>query len=211
MDTHYSVPERVVDGVIHAIAIAASIAAVSVLLTLSLPSLSIGTNVAIAVYGLTLIAMFSFSAAYNHLPVPHLKPLLRRFDQAAIYLKIAGAYTPFTVLIGDVYSYIILGFVWVAALSGAAAKIGNWPLFERFEVVVYLVLGWLSVLLIWPLVMAAPLAAVILIFAGGCLYSIGVIFHLWESLKFQNAIWHGFVLAAASCHYVAVAQASFAV
>ena len=207
----YSRAEILADGFIHLIGICASITAVALLLAFAIPALNGASVTGLGIYSATLIAMFSCSAAYNLIPHKPWKPLLRRFDQAAIFLKIAGTYTPFVILIGSAFSYGVLAVVWVTALIGAAAKLIFTPRKDRYSVPLYLALGWASIVLVTPIVEVVPLVDAWLIFAGGLLYSAGVVFHLWDSLKFQNAIWHGFVLSAAFCHFAALSHASFSV
>jgi hemolysin III len=149
--------------------------------------------------------MLGFSAAYNMVPPSRLKWLLRRFDHSAIYVMIAGTYTPFmTVLRESLWAPGLSITVWTGAIAGAAMKILLPGRFDRLAIGIYLALGWAIVFALDPLAKALPTTAMWLLTAGGLLYSLGVIFHVWESLRFQNAIWHGFVLAAAGCHYVAV-------
>ncbi len=205
----YSVAEILADGVIHALGIALSVIAVAMLLASAGPTLNPSIVTGLSIYGATLIAMFSFSAAYNLVPQRRLKPLLRRFDQAAIFLKIAGTYTPLVILIGSAFAYALLAIVWALALAGAVAKLVFRPRRDRYSVPLYLALGWASVSLIWPMMQSLPPVDAWLIVAGGLLYTAGVVFHVWDKLKYQNAIWHAFVLAAALCHFTAVAHAAF--
>lgn len=201
----YTLSERVADGVIHAIGVAGSLVATSIVLTLAIPSLPTQSTVTLVVYGLAMIAMFSFSAAYHLIPVPHWKNGLRRLDKAAIFFKIAGTYTPFAaVSLGGFLGFGLLGVVWTVALFGAFAMLFLRRGLRGYSIVLYLGLGWSVVAVIQPLSASVPLTAMILLGIGGALYSIGVVFHLWQRLPYQNAIWHFFVLAAASCHYAAI-------
>ena len=163
-----------------------------------------GTIAAVAVYAGALIATFTASAVYHMTPWDAARPVLRRIDHAAIYLKIAGTYTPLVLLIGTGFAYVVLGLVWVLAIAGAVAKLFFWSSPGRLGPWLYLVLGWLSVALVWPLVQTLPPVATALVVAGGLLYSAGVIFFSWENLKYSNAIWHGFVLAASACFFAAI-------
>ena len=113
------------------------------------------------------------------------------------------------ILIGSAFSYGVLAFVWAAAILGAAGKLFMHHKLEGISVGIFLLLGWASLTLAWPIFETLPLAISMLILAGGLLYSIGVIFHLWDGLKFQNAIWHSFVLAASACHFAAVTAGTF--
>lgn len=205
----YTRAERIADGIIHVVGITASVTAVIVLLAIAIPTLDASSSTALAIYGVTVVTLFSVSAAYHMVSHSGLKPILRRFDQAAIFFKIAGTYTPLVVLIGGAFSYGVLAVVWVTAILGALAKLVLRHKLDGITVGIFLLLGWASLTLAWPIFATMPLAVSVLIVTGGVLYSVGVIFHLWNSLKFQNAIWHGFVLAASACHFTAVAAGTF--
>lgn len=204
----YSRPERIADGVIHAIGVTFAVAGAITLIVLAAIWAGGAQVAAISVYGGALIATFAASALYHMSPRPEWRPTLRRIDHAAIYLKIAGTYTPFVVLIGSAFAYGVLALVWVLALGGALAKVFFWRNPGRFGTVLYLVLGWLAVLLVWPMAQTLPPVAAMLAVAGGFLYTAGVIFFTWESLRFSNAIWHGFVLAASGCFFAAITLAT---
>jgi hemolysin III len=205
----YSFGERVADGAIHIIGVTASLSAATILVIFAfhhLPSLSL---VSLSIYGVGLVAVFGCSAAYHLINKPRLKAILRRCDHAAIYLKIAGTYTPFAILkIGGTIGFGLLGFVWIISLFGATAKL-LWPEhFVKTSYVLYLGLGWSGILALDPLALAISPQVLLLLAAGGGLYTIGIVFHLWENLRYHNAIWHAFVLAASACHFAAIAQAA---
>ena len=151
------------------------------------------------------MAMLVFSATYNLWPVSRAKWVLRRFDHSAIYLLIAATYTPFIMELRDsVMALALLIGVWCVAIFGIVLKLG-WPgRFDRVAVGLYLALGWSGVMLYDSVVGALPPMSLWLVLAGGALYSLGVIFHAWRRLRFQNVIWHCFVLLGAACHYTAV-------
>lgn len=205
----YTRAERIADGIIHVVGITASVIAVIAVLIAAIPTLNVFSTTALAIYGVTVVTLFSVSAAYHMISHASLKPVLRKFDQAAIFFKIAGTYTPLVILIGSAFSYGVLAFVWAAAIFGAIGKFAFGHRLEGISVAIFLVLGWASVTLAWPIFATMPTVVSILILAGGLLYSIGVIFHVWNGLKYQNAIWHGFVLSASCCHFVAVTTGTF--
>jgi hemolysin III len=160
--------------------------------------------VAIGIYAACLMAMFLCSAAYN-LASPRRQPLLRRFDHAAIFLMIAGSYTPFTTQsLTGAWAFWMTSAVWFLALAGAAGKLFLPGLGRGFWVALYLALGWVAVIAVKPLMAGVSLAALILLAAGGLVYSAGVIVYARPSLPFRRAIWHGFVFAAAAMQYAAV-------
>jgi hemolysin III len=163
------------------------------------------TLASLLAYTGALMAMLGCSAAYNIFRRSPRRALLRRLDHAAIFLMIAGTYTPITTgyLDGD-WSLGLTAAIWAAALAGIAIKFAAPQRFETLSVVVYLLLGWIGVVALGPLLRALPISVVVLLAAGGVLYSAGVVFHLWRGLRFHNAIWHIFVLCAAGCHYAAI-------
>lgn len=158
-----------------------------------------------SLYGLGLLAMLTCSAAYNLWPPSPTKELWRRFDHAAIFIMIAGTYTPFLLnRVGGDWGVGLLSFVWSVAVIGAILKLSFPRRWESITIGLYLGLGWSILIAINPLVQSISMDSLILIGAGGVIYSIGVVFHLWDRLPYQNAIWHWLVLAAAVCHYVAI-------
>lgn len=158
-----------------------------------------------SLYGLGLLAMLTCSAAYNLWPPSPMKELWRRFDHAAIFIMIAGTYTPFLLnRVGGDWGVGLLAFVWSVAIIGAFLKLSYPRRWESITIGLYLGLGWSILIAINPLMQAVSVDSLILIAAGGVIYSIGVVFHLWERLPYQNAIWHWLVLTAAVCHFVAI-------
>ncbi|RTL76706.1 MAG: hemolysin III family protein, partial [Bradyrhizobiaceae bacterium] len=156
-------------------------------------------------YAAGLIAMLAFSAIYNLWPISPVKWVLRRFDHSAIYVLIAATYTPFLAQMTDRrLGFLLMGGVWSVALIGIALKVFYPGRFDKLAVVLYLALGWSGVMAYDSIAASLSSTTLWLIAIGGVLYSAGVIFHAWERLRFQNAIWHGFVLLAAACHYSAV-------
>lgn len=201
----YTVSERAVDAVVHAIGATGSVGAVAVLILLSVPDKPPVTIVSLIIYGLGLIAMTGFSAAYNLASRPRRKSLLRRLDHSAIFLMIAGTYTPFMLVsVATPRGEVLLAVLWVIAAVGVLAKLSLSRRFERFSVALYLMMGWAGLAAVDEMVAALPDASLILLGIGGVLYTVGVIFHLAEKMPFHNAIWHLLVLIAAGCHYAAI-------
>jgi hemolysin III len=206
----YARSERIADGTIHAIGVTFALAGGSMLTVFAIEHADSARAMAVAIYGIALVATFVASACYHMTPWEHVRPTLRRIDHAAIYLKIAGTFTPLAVLVGGTFAWTILGIVWLVAIGGAIAKVFFWHEPGRLGVLVYLGLGWLGVLLLWPLAAKLPPPALLLTALGGLLYTLGVVFFSWESLKFSNAIWHAFVLVASGCFFAAIAMGTFA-
>jgi hemolysin III len=201
----YTIRERVADCCIHIIGVAASLVALTALLVIGVQSKTTLWVVSLTIYGLALVATFSCSAGYNLVVRPKLKEVLRRLDHAAIFLMIAGTYTPFILIkMNDAWGLGLLAVVWTMAILGIAIKLFAPRFLDGLSTALYLVQGW-AVIAAWePLMSALPGRVLTLLMVGGVLYTIGVVFHLWERLPYQNAIWHGFVLSAASCHFAAV-------
>ena len=203
----YTAAEYRADRAVHLAGLVAAPAAVGFLLLTALlagegPLAILG----VSVYGAGLLTMLACSALYNLRPGSPSSEWLRRCDHAAIYAMIAGTYTPFTLLwLPRDWGWQFCLAVWSVAAFGIALKLA-WPRrLERLSIALYLALGWSILLVIGPITAALPAEAEILLVAGGVLYSLGVVFHLWRRLPYQNAIWHGFVLAAAACHFAAIA------
>ena len=199
----HSTGEQWADGCVHAAGLLAGLAGAVVLVVLARDN---GEKLASSiVYSLGLLAMLAASAAYNVGYHSRFRSIFRRCDHSAIFLMIAGTYTPFTTHFFTGFSAIaITGLIWSLSLGGIALKILRPVAFERYSVVLYLALGWIAVLVVGPMLMVMSWLATVALVAGGLLYTGGITFHLWENMRFQNAIWHVFVLAAAGCHYVAV-------
>jgi hemolysin III len=202
---NYDRAEIIADGVIHIIGVALGVVGAAVLLAIAFRAARSVEAGSAVIYVIGLLSMLGLSAAYNLWPVSPRKWLLRRFDHSAIYLLIAATYTPFLLQMksGPVPAALLI-VVWLTAAIGIALKL-RWPgRFDRLSIVLYLVLGWSGLLAYAPVAEALRPLTLWLIAIGGALYSIGVIFHVCERLRFHNAIWHGFVLSAAGVHYTAV-------
>lgn len=201
----YSRRETLADAAVHGVSVSGALIGCNLLVvhvTQTRPPIDVAAT---GVYVFVLIFGFLASAAYHLFPWEKTRPIFHRIDHAAIYLKIAGTYTPLVALIGSAFSYGVLVMVWLVALFGAVAKLSFWSTDARGSLALYLGMGWASVLLIWPMWQTLPGVATALIFVGGGLYTLGTVFFSMRALRYQNAIWHGFVLAASSCFFGAVA------
>ncbi len=196
--------EKIADGWVHVVGLCAAGAGGLTLLGLSLLGRRLGEAAAVGVYVACLVAMLVCSTVYNMAGPKH-RPILRRFDHAAIFLMIAGSYTPFTTqrLDGAWALWMTLA-VWSLSLAGAFGKLFLPGLGKGFWVALYLAVGWLAIVAIKPFVATISLAALVLLVAGGVIYSLGVLIYLRRSLPFRRAIWHGFVVAAAMTHLAAI-------
>jgi hemolysin III len=196
--------EIITDGIIHATGISLGlVGAIEIIIfAVDLPR---SETTSIVIYILGLVAMLVMSAAYNMWPISPTKWILRRFDHSAIYLLIAGTYMPFLAQMKSSVVAVGLGIgVWASAVIGVILKLALPGRFDRVAVVLCLLLGWSGAAAYDSIASVIPNAALWLLLTGGVFYSVGTLFHVWRRLRFHNAIWHSFVLAAASCHYSAV-------
>jgi hemolysin III len=202
---NYDRVELIADGVVHAIGVSAGLVAATVLVVLSAIYTSALDVFVVSVYVAGLLSMLVFSATYNLWPVSPVKWKLRRFDHSAIYILIAATYTPFIAALKDnLFAVALLVGVWGVAIFGIVLKLRYPGRFDVLAVLLYLALGWSGIMMYDTAIAVMPKMVVGCVLAGGILYSFGVIFHSWRRLRFQNAIWHGFVLLGAAFHYTAV-------
>ncbi len=163
------------------------------------------TVISVVIYGIGLIGMIGASALYNSSATSRRKELFRRLDHAGIFLMIAGTYTPFALVrMGGDWGFGIAAFVWLAAVAGMTLKLVSPQRLEGMSTLLYLALGWVILIAPGPLFDTVPMPAIMLLAIGALLYMSGIVFHLWHRLPYHNAVWHGFVLSAAACHWVAI-------
>jgi hemolysin III len=204
MSAGYSRAELLSDAAVHVTGIVAALVAVPILIALAAVWFGDATTIiAAAIYGISLLAMFLCSAANNMIHVPGRKDLLRRIDQSAIYVKIAGSYTPLAVLTGT-HAGLFLASLWGAALAGASLRMFSPARLKWASIVLYLGIGWAAALFGGPLIAELTPRGFALILVAGSLYTLGVGFFVWDRLPFHNTIWHVFVLTATFVLYAAV-------
>jgi len=201
----YSLGEEIANAVSHGIGIALSITGLIFLVLKGIEASSALAVTAGAIFGATLILLYTASTLYHSIPKKSVKPVLRRLDHIAIYLLIAGTYTPFMLVgVGGAWGWSILGTIWGLALAGFVFKIffiGRWG---KTSTAIYVFMGWLCVIAIKPMLENLPSTSLWLLAAGGLFYTSGVIFYGWKKLPYSHAIWHLFVLGGSVCHYFAV-------
>ena len=205
MPGFYSSGELKSDRVVHAIGTLSAPIAVAVLLAIAIHRSGAARLPVILVYSLGLVAMLGFSAAYNLARNPERREVLRRFDHAAIFVMIAGTYTPFIAIVADpAWRWGLMVAVWLIAAIGIAIEFALPRRLDGFSVLIYLGLGWIAVIAPGPLLGDLTTSVVVLLAVGGAFYTLGVGFHLWDTLRFHNTIWHAAVVVAAGLHYWAV-------
>lgn len=204
----FTLAEVIADGIVHGIGLLVALIAGTVLLTVAVMQTAQDEIVALSIYVCSFVVLLSASMAYNLCPDGPLKAWFARFDQAAIFLFIAGTYTPLLAALGDVpIAGKLMLFVWATAIVGVALKLLVPQYFGRLAIPFYLAIGWSGVIAFHALAAALPSTALWLLVAGGVAYSAGIIFHLWEKLHFQNVLWHVFVVIGATLHLVAIFDA----
>lgn len=201
----YRSGERAADRWVHIVGIGGGIAGATAVGAVAAARGSALLLLCAAVYAAGLLAMLGCSELYNLAPPSPRKEFLRRLDHAAIFAMIAGTYVPFALgALGGTTGLALVAGVGLLAAGGIAIKLLPPRCLERLSIAVYLLLGWSVVLVAEPVALALSAGGLSRVLAGGALYSAGVGFHLWRRLPFHNALWHGFILAAAACHYAAV-------
>lgn len=200
----HSLSEHIADGVMHVVGLAAAIAGATALIVWAALSVPTERLWALIPYAVGLVASFALSAAYNLTLHSKIRAVLRRLDHAAIYLLIAGTYTPMAIIgLGGGRGLALAIAAWSLALVGIVLKLGFFHRAPKLGFVLYLAQGWLGVVAAWPMFQALPLSALILIVAGGLTFTLGTVFYS-SNWRFSRAVWHGHVLVAAAAHYAAV-------
>lgn len=163
------------------------------------------TVASMATYGSSIILLFLASTLYHSITTEKTKRLLKTLDHCAIYLLIAGSYTPFLLVsLRTPLAFGLMGVIWAIALVGIVMKIAFVYRFKRLSLVTYLAMGWLSLIVIYQLAKSVDLGGLILLATGGVIYSLGVIFYVAKRIPYNHAIWHLFVLAGCACHFFAI-------
>ncbi len=203
--SRYSVAEEIAHTVTHGIGALLSIGGLVVLVAFSTLNGDAWHITSTSIYGVTLIMLYTASSLYHGIPHARAKQLLQRLDHAAIFLLIAGTYTPFTLvsLRGD-WGWVLFGLVWTIAIAGVFLELACEKRYERLSLSLYLGLGWIVVLAIKPMLRSVEMGGLLLLLAGGLCYSLGVIFYVWKKLAYHHAIWHLFVLAGSVLHFFSI-------
>ncbi len=196
--------EHLADLIVHAVGISFAVIGGAILIVVAALMGNATPIVTGSIYVFGLLMMLTCSALYNGVRPGKRDSWLRRFDHAAIFVMIAGSCTPFALQGAPGWRIVSLVLLWSVALAAAGIKLFLPGRFEKAMIWLYLALGWGGAAIMGGQIAELPLVASVTLAAGGVLYSVGVIFHVWDSLKFQNAVWHGFVVAAAVCHYIAI-------
>jgi hemolysin III len=199
------VREEIAHSAIHGFGIALSIVGLIALVVTALRTGDAGTVAASVVYGITLFLLYLASTLYHSIPNPRAKRILRILDHSAIYLLIAGTYTPFTLIsLRGPWGFTLFGLVWGLAILGITLKVAAMGRFRGLSLALYLGMGWVVVVALNPLIAAIGSGGMTLLTLGGIAYTSGVIFYVWRRLPYHHAVWHAFVLAGSVLHFFAV-------
>ncbi|NLH50650.1 MAG: hemolysin III family protein [Myxococcales bacterium] len=197
--------EEIANSITHGVGAGLAIVALTLLVTLSFLFGDGWRIVSTGVYGLTMVFLYLASSLYHGVRAPRAKEILHRFDHAAIYLLIAGTYTPLAmVTLRGQHGWWLLGLIWVLALAGVALTFAPWRVFRRAPALLYVGMGWIGVVAVGPLWRALGAPGMFWLGAGGLLYTGGVVFYRWKSLPYNHAIWHLFVLGGSFCHFILI-------
>jgi hemolysin III len=197
--------EEITNAITHGIGFVLSIIALVFLIKTAVAYGDVRYTVSFSIYGASLIILYLASTLYHSVPKGKLKDAFKIFDHSAIYVLIAGSYTPIALLVlKGKTGLTLLITVWTIALFGIVFKLFFSKRFKIFSTIIYLLMGWLLVFLIKPLIVNLNSTSMLFLIGGGVTYSLGTIFYLWKNLKFNHAIWHLFVLGGSVCHFFSV-------
>ena len=205
-ETHvYTKKEEIVNAITHGIGVLFSIAALVFLVLSAVENGNAWHITTFSIYGATMLILYLCSTLVHSFPPGKVKDILEFFDHSAIYLFIAGTYTPFTlIVINGALGWTLLGIVWAIALIGVVFKAFFVKKFLYLSTILYIVMGWMIVIGWDPLVRTLPAEGIALLVAGGLLYTVGAIFYVWRGFMFHHAIWHLFVLAGSVSHFFTI-------
>jgi hemolysin III len=197
--------EELLNSITHGLGLALSIAGFLVLLVLSVIRGDAWHIAGCSIFGATLIFLYGASTLYHSFKALHLKRPLRILDHSAIYLLIAGTYTPFTLVnLRGPWGWSLFAAVWILAALGIVFKVFFVDRFAVASTVIYLLMGWLGIVAIKPILALVPPGGFAWLVAGGLAYTVGIVFFACRKVPYNHAIWHLFVLAGSICHYFAV-------
>lgn len=201
----YSTKEEIANAITHGIAALLALVACILLVNKGLHSLNALQLTGLIIYGVSMVILFLASTLYHSIQVEKTRTILKQLDHSAIYLLIAGTYTPFLMIsLNNRPAYILLMVMWVLALVGIVFKIFFVHRFGKISLITYLLMGWLALFVIPDIYRALPRAGFDLLVAGGLCYTIGTLFYAAKRYPFTHAVWHLFVIGGAACHCIAI-------
>jgi hemolysin III len=205
MESRYTPREEIANSIIHGLGIIASIVGLAVLVGFAARAGDTRALVAGSIFGTTLILAYTASTLYHGVPVARARPVLRKLDHVAIFLLIAGTYTPFTLLALDgPVGWTLFCVIWGLAIFGIIFEFTPLRRYTGLAVALYLLMGWAGIVAIKPLAASLERGGLTLMLLGGAAYTVGVVFYVWRRLPYSHAIWHAFVLTGSVLHYLAI-------
>jgi hemolysin III len=201
----YSLGEEIVHSITHGIGVGLGVAGLTLLVVLAVWYGNVYQIVSFSIYGATLIILYLASTLYHAFQNPGVKRVFKIIDHASIYLLIAGTYTPF-LLVGlkGAWGWTLMIIIWGLAILGISFKVLFIHRYQKLSVLAYVLMGWLSVVMLKELLVNIPLGGLIWLAAGGVVYTVGVIFYALQKIPYMHVVWHVFVLGGSICHYFAV-------
>ena len=201
----YSKGEEIANSITHGIGIVLAIAALGILTAFASAHGNAWHVVSVSIYGTTLVLLYTASTLYHGIQQSHVKNILQILDHSAIYLLIAGTYTPFTLVsLRGSWGWWLFGVIWGLAVTGLVFQLSRMRRWRAASLCLYIGMGWVIVVAIKPLLVSVPTGGIVFLVLGGLAYTGGVLFYSWKKLKFHHAIWHLFVLAGSILHFFAV-------
>lgn len=201
----YSAAEEIANSVTHGVGLILAIAGLAVLTSHASRLGNSWHVLSCVIFATTLILQYAFSTLYHSIQIPRAKSIMRILDHSAIFLLIAGTYTPFMLVnLRGVWGWTLFGVVWTLALLGVLFQVSLLRRWQGISLSLYIGMGWVVVVAIKPMLNAVATGGLILLLLGGLAYTSGVIFYLWKNLRYHHAIWHGFVLLGSMLHFFAV-------
>jgi hemolysin III len=201
----YSTREEIANSITGGVGLVLAIAALAVLVTFAALRGDAWHVVTCAIFGATLILSYTTSTLYHSLPLPNIKPLLRALDHSAIFLLIAGTYTPFLLVnLRGVWGWSLFGVIWSVAIAGVVLRLVWKGRHHGVIVSLYVAMGWAVLVAIKPLLENLATGGLVLLASGGVVYTLGVAFYAWRRLPYSHAIWHMFVLGGSALHFFAI-------
>jgi hemolysin III len=201
----YSSREEVANSISHGLGLLLALVALPVLVLAAIEVGNVRFLVGVSVFGGTMVLLYLASTLYHSISHEAAKQLFRVFDHTAIFLLIAGSYTPFSLgVLHGPWGWSLLAIVWTVAIIGITLKIRKRTRHSRISIVLYVIMGWLAVVAVKPMVMLIPVPGILLILAGGLAYTGGLAFFAAQRIRYNHFIWHLFVIAGTTCHFFAV-------
>jgi len=201
----YSIGEEIANSITHGIGILLAIAALGILTAFAGAYGDVWHVVSVSIYSTTLVLLYTASTLYHSIQNPHAKDILQVLDHSAIYLLIAGTYTPFALVsLRGPWGWWLFGVIWGLAVLGVVFQLSLLRRWRAVSLCLYIGMGWVVVVAIKPLIASVATGGIVFLVLGGLAYTVGVLFYCWEKLKFHHAIWHLFVLAGSILHFFSV-------